>query len=396
MESNTGKKRLWNRDFIFACCANFCMFFAFYMLLPILALYLSERFEASRSVIGLVLASYTIMALVFRPFAGYMVDSFSRKPLLLFCYTAYIACFGGYLLAGALAVLAVFRIVHGMSLGMVTVSINTVAIDIMPSSRRGAGIGYFGVMSNIAMAIGPMTGLVMLGNLHNFQAVFATSLISGVIGLFCASMIHDRHKPVQPPDKTLSFDRFLLRKGIPNALAMILMSFNYGALSTYVATYGRVEAGIPSSGGKFFVFLAAGLIVSRVVTARLIDKGRLTGISIAGIMLAIASFLTFIFIHIPLVFYLSGLGIGVGYGMLAPTFQTMLINLAPSNRRGTANATYLASWDLGIGLGVLFGGVIAEHYNYAAAYLAGVCLMALGGLIFIFYAAPYYNRHRLR
>ena len=394
--TSTPKASLWTRDFLFACGANFSMFFAFYMLLPILPLYLAERFQATESLTGLILSSYTIMALLFRPFAGFMVDSFPRKPLLLFCYTVYIACFGGYLLAGTLLVLTVIRATHGMSLGMVTVSMNTVAIDIMPSERRGEGIGYFGVMSNIAMAAGPMVSLMMFDGMHDYQYIFAASLASGIIGLCFAISIRNRNKVVPPPKQKISFDRFLLRKGMPNALAMMLLSFNYGAVSTYVAIYGSTEVHVHSSGGTFFLFLAGGLIASRLVTARLINKGMLTRISTVGIGLLIVSFLAFIFIKEPWVFYASGTFIGVGYGILAPTFQTMLINLAPHNRRGTANATYLASWDLGIGIGVLFGGIIAQRFDYTSVYLAGVGLIILGGLIFVLYAAPYYHKNKLR
>ncbi len=48
--------------------------------------------------------------------------------------------FAGYLIAGSLTLFIIFRIIHGVSFGMVTVGGNTVVIDIMPSSRRGEGL----------------------------------------------------------------------------------------------------------------------------------------------------------------------------------------------------------------------------------------------------------------
>lgn len=86
--------------------------------------------------------------------------------------------FGGYLIAGSLTLFIMFRIIHGVSFGMVTVGGNTVVIDIMPSSRRGEGLGYYGLTNNTAMSIGPMFGLF----LHDAGVSFAT--------IFCYAFEH--------------------------------------------------------------------------------------------------------------------------------------------------------------------------------------------------------------
>ena len=61
--------KLWNSNYCKVMAANFALFFAFYVLTPLLPLYLSEQFGASKDVIGLVLSGYTITALLFRPFS---------------------------------------------------------------------------------------------------------------------------------------------------------------------------------------------------------------------------------------------------------------------------------------------------------------------------------------
>ena len=73
-------------------------------------------------------------------------------------------------IAGSLTLFIMFRIIHGVSFGMVTVGGNTVVIDIRPSSRRGEGLGYYGLTNNTAMSIGPMFGLF----LHDAGVSFAT------------------------------------------------------------------------------------------------------------------------------------------------------------------------------------------------------------------------------
>lgn len=390
------KEPLWTGSFWASCGANFLMFFAFYMLLPILPMYLAEQFEASRSTAGLILSSYTIMALLFRPFAGAMVDSFPRKPLLLICYTFFVLFFGGYILASTLMIFAILRATHGLAFGMVTVSNNTVAIDIMPASRRGEGIGYFGVSTNLAMAIGPMVALMMHDATPDYDYIFGTALGVGILGLITASMVRGAKPEAVGAKQTLSLDRFLLIKGIPGAIATVFLSFAYGVLSTYVAVYGAEEIGLEGGSGTFFVCLAGGLIISRLVSGRLINKGYLTGVSKVGIGILIVSFLLFVLLKNPLSFYGCGVLIGAGYGLLCPTLQTMFINLAQHNQRGTANATYLTSWDLGVGAGVLLGGLIAEHTNYGSAFLLGTILVGVGGLLFTLWAGPYFNKNKLR
>ncbi|MDE6689545.1 MAG: MFS transporter, partial [Prevotella sp.] len=124
--------------------ANFMLFFAFYVLTPLLPLYLSETFCATKDVIGLVLSGYTITALILRPFSGYVVDTFPRKQVLMICFTAFAIFFAGYLAASTLLLFAIVRTIHGGPFGALTVANSTVAIDVVPSSRRNEGIGYYG------------------------------------------------------------------------------------------------------------------------------------------------------------------------------------------------------------------------------------------------------------
>ena len=147
------KDRLVTPGYCFILAANFLLYFGFWLLIPVLPFYLSEIFNAGNSTIGIILSCYTVAALCIRPFSGYFLDSFARKPLYLLAYFIFMTMFAGYIIAGSLVLFILFRIIHGVSFGMVTVGGNTVVIDIMPSSRRGEGLGYYGLSNNIAMAV---------------------------------------------------------------------------------------------------------------------------------------------------------------------------------------------------------------------------------------------------
>lgn len=168
------KDKLISPSFCYILAANFLLFFAFYLILPILPFYLQDQFDADKSMIGFILSCYTIAALCIRPFSGYLLDTFARRPLYLLAYSVFMVIFAGYMIASLLSIFIVLRILHGFAFGMVTVSGNTIVIDILPSSRRGEGIGYYGLANNTAMSFGPMTGLFMHTS-FSYETIFACS-----------------------------------------------------------------------------------------------------------------------------------------------------------------------------------------------------------------------------
>lgn len=143
---------------------------------------------------------------------------------------------------------------------MVTVGGNTVVIDIMPSSRRGEGLGYYGLTNNIAMSIGPMFGLFLHDGGVSFATIFCYALGSCMLGFLSASLVKT---PYKPPVKRepISLDRFILLKGMPAGLSLLLLSIPYGMTTNYVAMYAR-EIGIHTQTGFFFTFMAIGMAIS--------------------------------------------------------------------------------------------------------------------------------------
>ena len=109
------KDKLVTKNYIEILAANFLLYFGFYLLMPVLPFYLAEIFNSEKGTIGIILSCYTIAALCIRPFSGYLLDTFARKPLYLLAYFLFTAAFGGYLLAGTLTLFTLIRIFHGGS-----------------------------------------------------------------------------------------------------------------------------------------------------------------------------------------------------------------------------------------------------------------------------------------
>ena len=392
--------------------ANFALFFAFYLLTPLLPLYLYETFGATKDVIGLVLSGYTIVALLFRPFSGFFVDSFPRKMVLLIAYSAFAIFFAGYLAASSLLLFTIVRTLHGGPFGAVTVANSTVAIDVLPSSRRNEGIGYYGLSNNLAMAISPTFALFVYSETHNFQLLFWLAFAVALFGLIVDSTVTlnkvssskfqvSNHKPqtsnLKPQSsKALRLDRFFLKSGWLIGVNMVFFGFCFGVLSNYLAIYGKQVLGMTGGTGAWFMLCSIGLILSRLQVGKALREGKLTQNASEGMVISLVGYTLFILMPtlsslFPLPSYIlhligyygSALLIGLGNGHLWPAFQNMMISVAHHNERGTANSTILVSWDCGMGLGILVGGVIAELLGYSAAFWT-VAIINLAGVTLYF------------
>ncbi len=401
------KPKLWTSSFIASCVGNFMLFFAFYLLLPILPLYLIDTFAVSKSVIGILLSCYTIAALCVRPFSGFILDRFRRKPIYLMAYCAFMLIFVGYAEAQLIATFALMRALHGLAFGLVTTAGNTIVIDIMPTERRGEGLGYFGISNTLAMSIGPMISLFLANN-YSYTTIFYFALVMGFIGFCTVSTIRVPIKETtpEPPTRPLhSYDRFFLVEGFRAGLCLLLLAIPYGMTTTYIAIYGR-ELGIENGMGAFFSIMAVGLIFSRFTAGRLIDQGYLTSIIKWGNSIGCVSFLALSTLLMldgmshtlsHALFYSIPLFLGLAYGMLFPAFNTLFYNLAPNSRRATAASTFLTSWDLGIGIGLMLGGRIADTLGgLPLSYFVGGISATIGLVFFVRVAVPHFEKNKLR
>ena len=399
--------------------ANFALFFAFYILTPLLPLYLSENFHATKDVIGLVLSGYTITALLFRPFSGYVVDTFSRKTVLMVCYAAFAIFFAGYLAAGTLLLFTIVRTLHGGPFGALTVANSTVAIDVLPSSRRNEGIGYYGLSNNLAMAIAPTIGIFIYRWSHSFELLFWLALIIAVGGMMVDSTVklknraNERAARNKEPRRKLSLDRFFLLKGWLLGANMVFFGFCFGVLSNYLAIYSKEVLGITGGTGTYFMLCSIGLILSRIQGGKALRKGRLTHNAAEGMVISLVGYTLFIFMptlaaHLTTTssivsaqwltltgYYGSALLIGLGNGHMWPAFQNMMINVAQHNQRGTANSTILIAWDIGMGIGILMGGVVAEHLGYSVAFWMVALVNALGASLYFVRTRRFFLTRRI-
>lgn len=380
--------------------ANFALFFAFYLLTPLLPLYLVERFDATKDVVGLVLSGYTLTALLARPFSGFLVDSFPRKRVLMVCFFLFFILFGGYLGASSLLLFTIVRTLHGAPFGALTVANSTVAIDVLPSSRRNEGIGYYGLSNNLAMAIAPTVAIYLYRMTDNFELLFWLALLIAGLGMAIDAGIDSLPlRPAREDSATsgalLRLDRFFLVRGWLLAVNMVFFGFCFGVISNYLAIYSKEVMGITGGTGTWFLLVSVGLVVSRLQGAKALREGRLVLNAVEGTVISSVAYTLFVLCPNEIGYYGSALLLGLGNGHLWPAFQNMIISMAHHNERGTANSTLLISWDVGIGLGVLIGGFVAERVSYVAAFGMVAVAQIAGMTLFMLATRSFFLKGRI-
>lgn len=347
--------------------------------MPTLPIYLTKTMGILESKVGMVLSAYTIAALVARLFSGYLVDRYSRKRLLITSLLIYASLFGGYMLVASVIAFVILRFLHGLTWGLTSVSSNTVAIDVIPSTKRGQGIGYYGLCANLSMALAPWVATEVY-DAWGYYVLIGCCLFCGFASLAVVSFIKTRPRPKVVEEQVISLDRFILVKALPIGVNLMLCAVSYGMIVSYGVLYGK-EINIQNT-GLLFLFMAIGIGTSRIFAGRFVDRGYIHAVAFFSQCLLTVALVVFSLVHNVVVFCGMALLCGLAFGSMVPAFQTLFVNMAHHNQRGTANSTYLTSFDVGIGTGMLMGGFIASLSDMATAYLVSGMLSLI--------AIPYY------
>ena len=378
------------------CVSNLFIACAFYALLPTLPLYLKGWLHFADGSIGLIIACFSITGILVRPFAGYVLDNQSRYLVFLFSYFAVTLLFGGYAITTAAAGFVVIRLLHGAAWGATTSASATLINDLVPHNRRGEGVGIFTMTMPLGMAIGPSAADAVMaewGPIFLFWSLVAFSSIGLAVCLFAGRY---RRKIVRTPHvsvRSMSWERMIFAPAIPKSTAMCLLMIPYGGVMVFSSLYAQhYELG---NIGLFFLIFSASIIVSRLLLGRAFDRGHLWGPVLMGYGFIVAGIVILATAVCPWQFYFSAFSIGFGYGVIMPTFQAMVNNLAKPQRRGVANATYLVSYDLGIGLGGLITGLALEYVGYRTVYLCSIALVLCSLVVAAAWSVPHYKNNEV-
>lgn len=165
----------------------------------------------------------------------------------------------------------------------------------------------------------------------------------------------------------------------------------FGAVIAYSSILAQ-EIGISEVTPYFYICLVTGILISKLSTQHLIDAGKHRSFVVISLLLLLITMASYYFMNTAVHFLLAGFMFDLGYGILQPLFQSFVTGTTPAPKRGAANAAYLLSYDIGVGIGSLIMGIFQESIGLTAGLAVTAAAYIIGGLIYALYSDGYYSK----
>ncbi|WP_288190943.1 MFS transporter [uncultured Veillonella sp.] len=379
------KEKLWTPEFLGYGISSGVFYVVQYIMIAALPIVITMSYGGSAFDAGLGMTCFQIGCILCRPFAGELIDGLNKKVMLLASTGLFFLITAAFNYAPSVNYLFGYRFLQGMLFAIGTTAVAAVAVLVLPKHRKGEGVGYFAMFVNIAMVIGPFFGLLVL-DAWGIQALFVAVAIIGGVGFYAAN-----RKPLPPQlaaarevsSKGWSIDRFLERKTLPWALMGLFMSFTYSGILVFVPIM-LTAMGVGSMASYFFVIFAAIIVITRPIVGRVYDRYGSAWLIYPGYAVFLAGLCVLSVSESAWSVIASAPVLGLGYGAIAPAFQTLGVEVAPSHRAGAATATYFLSMDIGVGLGSAVLSSVIAHIGFNGMYWLNTMVAVVGFLLYHF------------
>lgn len=376
----TIKAPIWTKPFISLFSTNLAIFTVFYGLITTLPLYAKGTLSRTDGEAGLLVSVFLLSAIVVRPFCGKLLDFIGKRKVLWISLALFVFFTILYYFIHSFEGLLILRFTHGIWFSIVTTAAGAIAADNVPQSRRGAGIGYFTMSTNLAAVLGPFVGLLII-QYFTFDTLFI--IMSGfiILGAIASLTIPEGNvTPINKENKKMVFSDLIEKRAFPIALLGSLVAFSYASILSYLSIYAQ-EKGMLELASYFFVVFAGMMLITRPITGRIFDEKGPNAVMYPGFIFFIIGFIMLAFMQSGFTFLFAGVFIGLGYGAIVPSLQTIALQSTGRERSGYATATFFTMFDLGIALGSFFLGILAISQGYKAVYLLSALLIMI---VFIF------------
>ena len=395
--SDAPLREIFTRDFLMLATINLSMFFGFQMLNIGLPVYMAQL-GAAGQIIGLATTLMTIMATIMRVFAGALLDRFGRWGMLIGGTVVMVCAITSFAIFPVVGIILGLRMLHGVGWGVGSTASSTIAADIIPKKRFAEGMGYFAMTTAISSAVAPAASVALLqgagaeGMIYVAAGITALSLVLSIVEALiskraAAKRVHADEAPVEERrddrgasgktsapvrdgelrnPKYSGIEALFERRAVVPGVLMFLVNVGFGCITTFIALHAGEQGGNGVS--AYFLVYAVVTLVSRPYIGKLIDR---YGYRVPAILSTLCTAGTLALIGVSsntLMFACSGVLGGLGIGTAMGTYQSMAVASVEPQRRGVATSTYMTAFDLGIALGSLVGGVLADMFGYTIMY----------------------------
>ena len=382
----SAKKRapLWTPMYIRLGIATILLSFVEQMLTVNMSLYLQDL-GGTATVIGLIATVFSVSSMVLRFLAGPAMDRFGRQKIGLIGLCLSLIPLVGYIMFPVIWIIGVMRFVQGAGFSCASLSQGTMSVDIPDPERKDEGTGYYGLFYSIATMFGPAVGLA-IAQKYGFHDLFLICSVIFVLEILISLTLNYEKKrgivyvkPQKTEEHMSLFDRLVERRALPAAFIGFFTSAAYAVVTAFMAVYVR-ELGLGGT-GVFFIVVAAFTLLGRLLSGKMIGRQQRVTVLIIGNLLMAVGMVFITVMHTVPTMMVGGMLFGLGGGFAWPALAILAVTEAEPTRRGTANSTYYALYDLGIAAGSFLGGVLADLAGYRMVWAAAAAVFLLAAAL---------------
>ncbi|AMW97953.1 MFS transporter [Rummeliibacillus stabekisii] len=349
-------QKIFNKSFLFIFISNFLVFIGFEMLLPILPAYLLSL-NASTIQVGLVTTLFTIGAVLIRPLIGYYLIDNQRKSLAIGASIILMLVTFIYPFLNIVWLFLVLRFLHGIAWGVSTTVNSTIAVDLIPKTRLGEGMGYFSISTTVGAIIAQSLGIFIYDS-YSFDILIWSSVILSLTAVLALQFIHSPISTKREKQPFRFFDMVFEKDAWFPALLAVFTTLSFGAIITFLVLFGKQK-----DLDHIFLFFIINATVSTLIrpfTGKWYDKRGPWSIIIVSAMLGFLSLVILSYTTNDFNLIISAILFGAGYGTVMPCLQTWAVQKVSEEKSGAANATFYSSFDIGVGVSAFVLGIVAE------------------------------------
>ncbi|HNX17652.1 MAG TPA: MFS transporter [Methanoregula sp.] len=382
----TSPDKLWTKDFIFITLENFLLFITFFIFMTTLALYAMGTYSMTPGEAGFAVGVFVIGGLAGRLFSGKYIEVIGRKKFFFTALILNLVISFGYLLFTSASGLYAVRFIHGVIYGLLGTAISTLAMDMIPMSRKGEGTGYFTLAVSIATAAGPLAGTI-LTQYFDYSAVFYFTAVTAFVMFFLALFINVPQASIPKEEITRlknswKLTDFFEKHAVPISVSIFLLAICYAGIVSFLEPY-TIERGCPECMGLFFVIYVIVVILTRPFVGKLLDRKGYNAVYYPAFVMFFASLIVLGFATGNIMFYLAAVLAAMGYGVMLALGQAVAVKESPRNRVALANSTYFIMADAGLGIGPIVLGLLIPWIGYEGMFFSLTIVVALAAFVYI-------------
>ena len=370
---------LWSKDFVLNLVVAHLLLAGFFSLFMVVPGFI-DKLGGKEWEIGVIIATFGLAGVIIRPMAGKWILISGPKKVIICGILIFVGTTVLYIPLPSEWWIVPVRMVQGVGLAIAPVATSTVVANLAPESRRGEGMSYMGNSISIAQLYAPPIGF-FIADSFSFSLAFIVASAFALVSFFvCMAMSDSKIRmPVTEEENHDSQAPLISRAAIFPTIIFLTYAFTMAPVSTFLPMLSEVrELGV--NPGFYFSILSGMTMITTLVSGRIADKFGRSAVIVPGLVLVSAAMFMLSGAFDSSLFFGAAFLHGIGYGLIYPGINSLVVDRVKPNERGSAIGTLQQAWDIGASGGNFIVGPIIGALGVGSGFVV-VGLGAATGMV---------------